>query len=105
MTVRVKTEDRIETFETEEEVIGQFSKLLAERFRIAFTAPCNKTGPFFNEIGFLGDTNAAQQILEGTYLFPPDTDPATRLLFKESTITYVSMSKEEVARYVMAEDF
>ena len=34
------------------------------------------SGKLVDDIGFLGDTEAAQQILEGTYEFPEDTDLA-----------------------------
>ena len=60
---------------------------------------------FFDDIGFCGDTEAVEQILLGTYDFPPDTDPATRLLCEEADITYAKMSQEELATYVTVEDF
>ena len=66
----------------EDEVFGQVSKNLAERFRLLFTAPYCKPGELFDDIGFHGDSEAAQQILDGTYVFLPNTDPATRLLFE-----------------------
>jgi hypothetical protein len=47
----------------------------------------------------------AQQILEGTYEYPPDLDPATRLLLEEVAITYSELSLTEVAMYVTVEDF
>ncbi len=56
---------------------------------------------------YVGDTTATQQILEGTYVFSPDTDPATRLLLEEAAITYASMSTDtdEVLNYVSVSDF
>ena len=66
----------MEEFKTKEGVFMACSKQLSERFRLAFTAKCHQ-GQLFDDIGFLGDTESARQILEGTYEFPPDTDDAT----------------------------
>ena len=71
---------------------------------MAFTAP-SCSGKLFDDIGFLGDTQAVKEILEGTYVFEQDVDPATKLLFEEAAITYAAMSNEEVATYVTVEDF
>ena len=86
-SVRVITENGVETHETEEGIFGEVSKNLSQRFRLAFTAPCY-SGELFDDIGFIGDTAAAKAILEGTYVYPPGTDPATKLLLEEAAITY-----------------
>ncbi len=41
----------------------------------------------------------------GTYEYPYDLDPATRLLFKEASATYKVLSPTKVATYVTPEDF
>ena len=56
-------------------------------------------------MGFVGDTEAARAILEGTYVYPPDIDPATKLLLEEAAMTYAKMPAEEIATYVTVEDF
>jgi len=43
--------------------------------------------------------------LEGTYEYPQDLDPATRLLFEEATATYVALSPTAIATYMTPEDF
>ena len=89
---------------TKEGVFLKVKKNLSECFRLAFTAPlCS--GALFNHIGFLGDTEAVQQILEGTYGFPAGTDPATKLMFDEAVITYSKLSQEEVVTYITVDDF
>ena len=80
------------------------SKNLAERFRLAFSAKCHE-GKLFDDIGFLGDTVCAGQILEGTYTYHSDTDPATRVLLEEAAITFANLSQEEVSTYVTIDDF
>ena len=59
----------------------------------------------FDDVGFLGDTEVVGHILDGTYAFPPDTDPATKLLFEEAAHTFSQLSADEVATYVTVEDF
>jgi len=104
LSVKVKIVDKVEVFDTEEGVFLHVSQHLSERFRLAFTAPCF-SGSLFDDLGFIGNEEVVQQILEGTYVYGPDVDPATRLLFEEASKTYLSLSHEEVATYVSAEDF
>ncbi len=63
---------------TEDGIFVQVSSHLSERFCLAFSALCY-CGKLFNGLGFMGDTSAAQVILEGTYKFPANTYLATRL--------------------------
>ena len=91
-------------FDTAEGIFNSMSGTLSERFRLAFTAK-SYSGKLFDYIGYIGDTEASRQILEGTYEFAPDEDPGTRLLLEEAAHTYSQMSKEEVASYVTVEDF
>jgi hypothetical protein len=80
------------------------SATLVERFQSALVAQCHR-GTFFEDMGHLADGPAAQQILEGTYVYPPDLDPAIRLLFEEAAHTYATLSPTDIATYVTAEDF
>ena len=95
LSVKVNLEDSLEEstkeFTTKEGVFLQVKKHLSERFRLAFTAP-SCSGALFDGIGFLGETEAVQQILECTYVFPSGTDPATKLLLEEAAFTYSKLS-------------
>ena len=91
-------------FKTKESLFSAVSPILVERFQLALIAPCHQ-GTFFEEVGHLVDGPVLQQILEGTYEYPQDLDPATRLLFEEATHTYASLSPQEIAIYVTPEDF
>ena len=107
LTVRVKVptcDGGVEEFTTEAGVYGAVSAVLMERFQSAMAAQCHR-GTFFEDIGHLADGPVAQQILEGTYAYPPDLDPATRLLFEEAAATYAALSPTEIATYVTPEDF
>ena len=48
-----------------------------ERFHLTDDTPLMGNTTMQKELGFLGDTQAAEQILKGTYEFPPDTDAYT----------------------------
>ena len=85
-------------------VFSEVSSVFMERFQSALIAQCH-CGTFFKDIGHLADGPVAQQILEGTYEYPPDLDLATRLLFEEATATYAALSPSEIATYVTPEDF
>ena len=105
LTVRVQTEEGVDEIKTKDGVFATVSENLAERFRLAFSAPACQPGQLFDDIGFLGDTEAASRILENTYEYPPDTDPATKLLLQEAASMYARMTDEEVATFVTAEGF
>ncbi len=61
--------------------------------------------PSFEDVGHLIDGPVSQQILKGTYKYPQDLDPATRLMFEEAAHTYAALSPMEIATYVTPEDF
>ncbi len=46
-----------------------------------------------------------QQILEGTYEYPPDTDIWTKKILQEALFTFSRMSGAEVATMIMTKDF
>ncbi len=84
LTVQVKiptTDGGVDEFKTKEGVFNAVSATLVERFQSGLVANCHQ-GTFFEDVGHLADGPVAQQILEGTYEYPSDLDPATRLLFE-----------------------
>ena len=105
-TAAAEAEDAnsFQEFTTADDIFNSMSDTLSERFRLAFPAK-SYSGKLFDDIGYIGDTEASRQILEGTYEFAPDEDPGTRLLLEEAAHTYSKMSQEEVAAYVTVDDF
>ena len=93
-----------EVFDTEEDAFNVMSELLVKRFTGAFSAPCYH-GRLFDDFGFTGDTEEAADLLEGKYVFPEGTDPATKLLFEEASKMYLNMSSEEVQTYVTLDKY
>jgi hypothetical protein len=85
-------------------VFNAVSPIILVRFQSALVAQCH-LGTFFEDAGHLANGPAAQQILEGTYSYPQDLDPSTRLLFEEAAATYAALTPSKVATYVTPEDF
>jgi hypothetical protein len=54
----------------------RLSETLVERFQSALIAQCHQ-GTFFKDVGHLANGPVVQQILEGTYEYSQDLDPAT----------------------------
>jgi hypothetical protein len=91
-------------YKSKKRVSKAVSPIILEWFQSALVAQCHR-GKVFEDIGHLADGLAVQQILEGTYEYPDDLDPATRLLFKEASATYKALSPTKVATYVTPEEF
>ncbi len=85
-----------DTLKTKGGAFQAVSATLVERFQSALVAQCH-CGSFFYGMGHLVDGLVAQQILEGTYVYPQDLDSATRLLFEEAAATYVALLPRDVA--------
>ncbi len=77
---------------------------LSERFRLAYSALCY-CGQLFDNLGFMGDTECSQRILEGTYDYPPDTDIWTKKILQEAQHTFARMSGMEIATTISTADF
>ena len=82
----------------------QTSEHLSQRFRLAHSAPCYR-GQLFDDLGFTGDTECAQKILEGMYQYPPDTDEWTKKILQEAHITFTQISGAEIGTSITTEDF
>jgi hypothetical protein len=80
------------------------SPILLKRFQSALVTPCHH-GTFFEDIGHLVNGPVSQQILEGTYVYPHDLDPATCLLFEEAAHTYAALSPCKIAMYAIPDNF
>lgn len=91
-------------YDTREGVEEQAARRLTDRFKLARDAPISQ-GQLFDDIGYLGDTSSTRAILEGTYDFPPEMDPHTRLLLEEAHRIFANKSTEEISNFVSTSDF
>jgi hypothetical protein len=57
------------------------------------------------DIGFTGDGAAAEQILNGTYVFPPVTETYTKLILTEACALYCSLGKDGIVDLMKRQDF
>jgi hypothetical protein len=65
LAVQVQSGPIVTTYDTKTKVVGHTLDHLSKRFHLAYPAPCYQ-GQLFNDLGFMGDTECSQQILEGT---------------------------------------
>ena len=83
-SIQVEGEGGTITEHTTREPVEQkiFSKIHNKRYTMAGEAPiCN--GKLFDEFGYIARTEAAQAVLDGTYVAPEGSDQATLDLFAE----------------------
>jgi hypothetical protein len=96
LLVWVQSGPVINTYDTDRDVVGHTSNHLSEHLYLAFSAPCYH-GQLFDDLGFIGGVDCAQQILKGTYDFPPDINIWTKKILQEAYYTFSEMSSAEIA--------
>ena len=70
-------------FDTKEAVQDAiFNEVHWKRYNLAKDAPICQ-GTLCDQFGYTATSPTAQSVLDGTYVFPPDMDKATRELFEE----------------------
>ena len=76
-----------------------------KRFHLTDDTPLMGDSEMNKELGFLGATQAAEQILNGTYIFPPGTDAHTIGLLKQLGAAANSIRANSCQATISAEDF
>ena len=74
------------------------------RFQLAADAPISKTR-LLEQLGYLADTEVAQQIIEGTFEIPDEIDDATALVLEEIGRIGVQMTSGEITLTITPEEF
>ena len=101
--VTTTDDNGVATLHTEETAVIQAIMTTNEaRFRLTETTP-PMTEPLRTQLGFLGTTEAAQQILDGTYIAPPDLDPWTAHFLDQ--LRRLRDSDSEIDTTISAEDY
>ncbi len=88
----------------EESVFHHAMEHLSICFHLAYSAPCY-SNLLLNNIGHFGDTQCAQDILDGTYNFPFNTNEWTMKIIREAHYTYKLLSKDNINTMVSVVDF
>ena len=78
---------------TKEEVEQGIGDEVSERFSRASSAPVCQ-GALFDLLGYSADTEAALEILAGTFTPPPGTSPTTMIILEEIARIWVQMEGE-----------
>ncbi len=92
------------TYDTEESVFDNAVEHLSLQFQLAYSTPCYSS-QLLNNIGHLGDTQCTQDILEGTYTFPPDTDKWTAKILKEAHHTFALLADKTIDSTISVSEF
>ena len=102
---REEEDGSIASFSTKAAVEAVVGQSIGERYRLAYSAPIMSNAKLLQDVGFTGDGPAVQEILEGTYNFPPETDEYTKLLCTEAAVLFCSLGGDGVADWVRDSDF
>jgi hypothetical protein len=103
--LKVPTDAEPVVYATKDGVEKQSAKALKERFQIAMHAPILQDERLLNDFGYLGNTEATRQVLEGTYVFPDEMDDHTKLLLEEAHHIFHKMADDEIRNFVGTDDF
>jgi hypothetical protein len=74
-------------------------------YKVAWGAPILQDAWLHGNFGFLANTAAADQVLQGSYIYPQNMDTHTKLLLQEAQHIFHRLSKEEVVDVVSTTDF
>lgn len=80
----------------ESDIIHECNKCLGSRFQLG-THALARHGQLLQDLGTLGDTEAAECIPSGTYSFPKSYNPATILLLREVAHTHLVYATQPMA--------
>jgi hypothetical protein len=86
-------------------VEGKAADHISTHYKTVEGAPIIQDPRLHQDFGFLADTEATDKVLRGTYEYPTDMDPYTKLLLQEAHHIFSCMSEEEVINFVTTTDF
>ncbi len=81
-----------------------FAEVHVSRYTLAQGAPICQ-GKLFKDFGYLANTAAAEEVLNGSYLPPPDCDAATRDLFVEVAAIRQTIPPDSVSHIITPEQW
>jgi hypothetical protein len=75
------------------------------RYKVTWGAPILQDSWLHGNFGFLANTVLADQVLQGSYIYPENMDTHTKLLLQEARHIFHRLLKEEVVDVVLTTDF
>ncbi len=92
-------------YATREGVESQGAPAIEMRYKVAQAELILQDARLHNDFGFLANTVLADQVLQGSYIYPENMDTHTKLLSQETQHIFHRLSKEEVVDFVSTIDF
>jgi hypothetical protein len=92
-------------YATKEGVESQGAAAIETRYKVARGALIVKDAQLHGNFGFLANTVSADQVLQGSYIYPKNMDTHTKLLLQEAQHIFHRLLKEEVVNFVSTTDF
>ncbi len=90
---------------TREGVESQGAAEIETRYKVAWGAPILQDARLHGNFGFLANTVLADQVLQGSYIYPENMDTHTKLLLQEAQHIFHRLLKEEGVDFVSTADF
>jgi hypothetical protein len=75
------------------------------QYKVAWGAPILQDAWLHGNFGFLSNTDLADQVLQGSYVYPENMNTHAKLLLQEARHIFHRLSKEEVVDFVSTIDF
>jgi hypothetical protein len=91
-------------YATREGVESQGVAAIETWYKVAWVAPILQDAQLHSNFGFLANTVLADQVLQGSYIYPKNMDTHTKLLLQEARHIFHRLSKEEVVDFVLTTD-
>jgi hypothetical protein len=92
-------------YATREGIESQGAAATETRYKVAQGAPILQDAWLHGNFGFLENTVLADQVLQGSYIYPKNMDTHTKLLLQEAHYSFHRLSKEEVVDFVLTTYF
>jgi hypothetical protein len=92
-------------YATREGVESQGAAAIETWYKVARGAPILQDAHQHGNFEFLANTDSADQVLQGSYVYPKNMDAHTKLLLQEAQNIFHRLSKEEVVGFVSTTDF
>jgi hypothetical protein len=92
-------------YATREGVEYQGVAAIEMQSKVTWGAPILQDAWLQGNFGFLANTGLADQVLQGSYIYPKNMDTHTKLLLQEARHIFHRLSKEEVVDFVLTIDF
>ncbi len=92
-------------YATREGVESQGAAAFETWYKKAWGAPILQDARLHGDLGFLANTVSADQVLQGSYIYPKNMNTHTKQLLQEARHIFHRLSKEEVVDFVSTTDF